>query len=70
MFSQSTGLYYSPTGNSVIEWTHAVLKVSLRKLICNLNIDWDDIAHVSTMAYIVFPHSSAGEAPILFNVWK
>ena len=52
---------YTPTGNSIIEWTHAFLKASLRKLICNHNIDMDEIAHVETMAYKVFPHSSAGE---------
>ena len=30
---------YTPTGNSRIEWTHAFLKVSLRNLICNHQID-------------------------------
>ena len=56
-------LPYTPTGNSIIEQTHAFLKASLRKLICNHNIDWDGIAHVATMAYNVFPHFSTGEAP-------
>ena len=53
----------TPTGNSVIEWTQAFLKASLRKLICNHHVDWDEIAHIATMAYNVFLHSSAGEAP-------
>ena len=35
---------YTPTGNSIIEWTHACLKASLRKLICNHRVDWDEIA--------------------------
>ena len=56
-------LPYIPTGNSVIEWTHAFLKTSLRKFIYNHNTDWDEIAHIATMAYNVFPHSSAGETP-------
>ena len=52
----------TPTGNSVIEWT-CFLKAPLRKLICNHNIDLDEIAHVATMAYNLLPHCSAGEAP-------
>ena len=55
---------YLPAGKSVIEWTHAFLKGSLRKIICNHNIDWDEILHIGTMAYNVFPHISAGEAPL------
>ena len=54
---------YTPTGNSVVEWTHAFLKASPGKLICNHNIHWDEIAHIATMAYNVFLHSSAREAP-------
>ena len=54
---------YTPTGNSVIKWTHGFLKASLRQLICNDNIDWNEISHVANMAYNVFLHSSAGEAP-------
>ena len=57
-------LPYTPTGTSVIERTHAFLKAALRKLIFNQNIDWDEIVHVTTMAYNVFPHSSAVEAPL------
>ena len=30
---------YTPTGNSVREWTHDFLKACLRKLFCNHNID-------------------------------
>ena len=26
-------------------------------------MDWDELAHVATMAYSVFPHFSAGEVP-------
>ena len=29
-------------------------------------IDWDEPAHVTMMAYNVFPHSAAGEAPFYF----
>ena len=43
-------LPYTPTGNSVIEQTHAFLKASLRKLICNHHIDWDEIVHIEIMA--------------------
>ena len=59
-------LPYTPTGNSMIGWTLHYLKASLRKLICNHNIDWDEIAYVVTMAYNIFLHSSAEEAP--FNL--
>ena len=62
-FIKGYTLPYTPTDNSVIEQTHAFLKVSLRKLVCNHNIDWDEIAHIVTIAYNVFLHSSAGEAP-------
>ena len=31
---------------------------------CNHQIDWDEIAHITSMAYNVFLHSSAGEAPL------
>ena len=53
----------TPTCNSVIKWTLAFLKASLRKLICNHNIDWDEIAHIATMVHNVCLHSSSGEAP-------
>ena len=55
--------HYTPTGNSIIENTHAFLKASLRMLICIHQIEWDEIVHISTMANNVFLHSSAGEAP-------
>ena len=29
---------------------------------CYYQIDWDETVHIATMAYNVFPHSSAGEA--------
>ena len=50
-------LPYALIGNSIIEETNAFLKSSLRKLICNHNIDWDETAHVATMVFNVFPHS-------------
>ena len=53
---------YTPTGNSIIEWTHAFLMASPRKLIFNHQIDWDEIAHITSMVYNVFPHSSVGKA--------
>ena len=46
-----------------MEHTHSFLKASLRKFICNYNIDRDELTHVAMMAYNVFPHSSAGDAP-------
>ena len=60
-------LYTSPypsTSNSIIECTHSFLKAYLRKLISNHQIDCDGIAHITAIVYNVFPHSSAGEAPI------
>ena len=53
---------YTPLGNSIIEWAHAFLKVSLRKLISNYQIDRDEIVYIITNAYNVFPHCSTGEA--------
>ena len=50
------------TGNSIIEWTHAFLKASLRKLICNHQTDWGETVHIATMAYNIFLHSSTGES--------
>ena len=55
---------YTRTDNSIIEQTYVFLKVSLGKPICSHQIDWDEIAVIATMAYNVFPHSSAGEAPL------
>ena len=54
---------YIPTDNSVIECTHSFLKVSNKKLICNQNTDWNELAHLAMMAYNVFANSAAGEAP-------
>ena len=50
-------------GNSVIEHTHSFLKASIRKLICNYQVDLDEALHIATMAYNVFPHSLSGESP-------
>ena len=57
-------LPYTPTGNSLIEWTHTFLKASPRKLIFNHHRDWDEIAHITSMAYNVFMHFSAREASL------
>ena len=46
-------VYTSHTGNSVIEQMHSFLKASLPKLICNHNIDWDELTHVAVVAYNV-----------------
>ena len=54
---------YIPTGNSIIEHTQSFLKASIRKCICNHQVDWDETVHIATMAYNVFPHSSSGESP-------
>ena len=54
---------YTPTGNSIIEHTLSFLKVSIRKLICNHQVGWDETVHIATMVHNVFPHSSAGESP-------
>ena len=54
---------YNPTGNSIIEWMHSFLKASIRKLICNHQIDWDETVRIVTMDYNIFPHSSPGEFP-------
>ena len=52
------------TNQSFSNWrTHAFLKASLRKILCNHNTDWDDIAHIAAVAYNVFWHSSSEEAP-------
>ena len=52
-----------PMGNSAIDHMHYFLEASIRKLICNHNTKWDELAHVTMMACNVFPNSSAGEAP-------
>ena len=54
---------FTPTDNSIIEWTHAFLKASIRKLICNHQIDLDDVVYITTMTYKLFPHSPAGKPP-------
>ena len=53
---------YTPTGNSIIECTHSFSKASIRKLICNHQVDWDETVHIAVMGYNVFPHSSSGES--------
>ena len=61
-----TKVYTSPhthARNLVIECTHSFPQASVRKLICNNNTDWDELAHAAMMAYNVFPHSSTGDAP-------
>ena len=36
---------YTPTVNSIIECTHSFFKASIRKLICNHQVDWDKTVH-------------------------
>ena len=60
---------YTPTGNSVIERTHSFLKGWLKKIICNCNTYWDDIAHIAAMACNVFSTFFIRWSPILSNVW-
>ena len=52
----------TPAGNSIIEHIFFFLKASIRKLTSNHQVDWDETLHVTTMAYKVFPHSSAGKS--------
>ena len=61
-FTKVYNSHYSPTGNLVIERMHSLLKASLQKIISNCATDLDSIAHISAMAYNVFPHSSTTEA--------
>ena len=53
---------YTPTGNSIIEWTHSFLKAYIRKLICNHQIDWNETVNIATITYHTFQHSSARES--------
>ena len=48
----------------MIDRTHIFLKTSLRKLSCNYNTDWNEIAYKAAMGYDVFPHSSTAETPL------
>ena len=54
---------YSPYLNSVIETCYNFLKNSIRKLRCNHETDWDQLAHIAVMAYNIFPHTATGESP-------
>ena len=53
---------YIHTVYSKMECTHSFLKASIRKLICNHQVDWDETVHTATMAYNVFPNSLSGES--------
>ena len=46
------------------ECKHSFLKASIRKLICNYDADWDELAHVAMMAYNVLPYSATGKTPL------
>ena len=39
------------------------------KIINNYATDWKNIAHIVTMAYNIFPHSSTGEASFYLMFW-
>ena len=62
-FTKVYTLPYSPHSNSVVERCHSVLKNSIRKMRCNYKTDWDHIAHITVMAYDIFPHTATGESP-------
>ena len=42
---------------------HSFLKASMRKPTCNHQIGLDKTVYIATMAYNVFPHTSAEESP-------
>ena len=54
---------YTLTGNSIIECAHSFLRPSIRKLISNNQVDWDETVHIATIVYNVFPNSLAGQSP-------
>ena len=54
---------YSPKSNSIIERCHSLHKNSSRKMRCNHDMEWDELAHIAKMAHIIFPHSATGESP-------
>ena len=54
---------HPPCSNSVIERCHSFLKNSIRKLRCNHETDWDQLAHIAVMAYNVFHHTATSESP-------
>ena len=54
---------YSPKSNSIIERCHSFLKNSIRKMRCNHDMEWDELAHKVKLAYNIFPHSATGESP-------
>ena len=60
---------YSPHLNSVIERCHRFLKNSIRKLRCNHETDWDQLAHIAVMARNIFPCTATGKMSILSHVW-
>ena len=53
---------YSPKSNSIIERCHRFLKHSTRKMRGNHDAEWDELIHITKMAYTIFPHSAAGES--------
>ena len=54
---------YSPSLNSVIEICHNFLENSIRKMRCNHETDWDQLAHIALMVYNIFHHTAKGESP-------
>ena len=41
---------YSPKSNSVIERYHSFLKISIRKMRCNHDAEWDELIHIAKIA--------------------
>ena len=58
---------YSPHLNSLIERCHNFLKNSIRKMRCNFETDWDNLAHIAVMASNIFPHTATGESPFFLK---
>ena len=56
-------LPYSPHSNPVVERCHSFLKNSIGKIRCYYEADWDQLAHITVMAYNIFPHTAKGENP-------
>ena len=53
----------SPCSNSVIERCCNFLGSSVGKLRCSYEIDWDQLAHITVMAYDICPHTPTGGGP-------
>ena len=54
---------YSPHSNSVVERCHSFLKDLIRKMRCDYEAEWDQLAHIAMVTYNIFPHTATGESP-------